>query len=123
MEHGNIWRIKNKFKKGHFPWVKEDSILLESITDNVTSIDMQVIEDKDFELVQEKIMAINKLPTDGPFSNIRHWLYEKTKVFIPNPMKPFETDTTIEQKMNLNFLSDILIASHAPTGKINKLIN
>ena len=51
MEHGNIWRIKNKFKKGHFPWVKEDSILLESITDNVTSIDMQVIEDKDFELV------------------------------------------------------------------------
>ena len=51
MEHGNIWRIKNKFKKGHFPWVKEDSILLESIVDKVTSVDMQVIEDKDFELV------------------------------------------------------------------------
>ena len=51
MEHGNIWRIKNKFKKGHFPWVKEDSILLESITDRVTSIDMQIIEDKNFELV------------------------------------------------------------------------
>ena len=51
MEHGNIWRIKNKFKKGHFPWVEEDSILLESIVDKVTSVDMQVIEDKDFELV------------------------------------------------------------------------
>ena len=51
MEHGNIWRIKNKFKKGHFPWIKEDSILLESITDRVTSVDMQIIEDKNFELV------------------------------------------------------------------------
>ena len=51
MEHGNIWRIKNKFKKGHFPWVKEDSILLESIADKVTSVDMQIIEDKDFELI------------------------------------------------------------------------
>ena len=24
MEHGDIWRIKNKVKKGHFPWIKTD---------------------------------------------------------------------------------------------------
>ena len=52
IEHGNTWRVKNKFKKGHFPWVEEDSILIESIIDRVTSIDVQVIEDKHFELVQ-----------------------------------------------------------------------
>ena len=51
MEHGDMWRIKNKWKKGHFPWIEEDSILLESIIDNVTSIDVQIIEDKHFELV------------------------------------------------------------------------
>ena len=50
-EHGNIWRVKNIWEKGYFPWIKEDSILLESITDRVTSIDMQIIEDKNFELV------------------------------------------------------------------------
>ena len=51
IEHGNTWRVKNKFKKGHFPWVEEDSILIESIIDRVTSIDVQIIEDKHFELV------------------------------------------------------------------------
>ena len=51
MEHGDTWRVKNKWKKGHFPWIEEDSILLESLTDNVTSIDIHVIEDKHFKLV------------------------------------------------------------------------
>ena len=51
MEHGDMWRVKNKWKKGYFPWIEEDSILLESLTDKVTSIDVQIIEDKHFELV------------------------------------------------------------------------
>ena len=68
-------------------------------------------------------MAIDKLPTGGPFNNIRKWLYERTKVFTPNPMKPFEKDTTKEQHINANFLSDVIMASHAPNGRINKLIN
>ena len=51
VKHGDMWRVKNKWKKGHFPWIEEDSILLESLTDKVTSIDIQVIEDKHFELV------------------------------------------------------------------------
>ena len=51
MEHGDMWRVKNKWVKGYFPWIEEDSILLESITDKVTSIDVQIIEDKHFELV------------------------------------------------------------------------
>ena len=51
MEHGDMWRVKNKWRKGHFPWIEEDSILLESLTDKVTSIDVQIIEDKHFELV------------------------------------------------------------------------
>jgi|TARA_Y100000034_G_scaffold44590_1_gene54796 hypothetical protein len=51
IEHGNMWRVKNKFKKGHFPWVEEDSVLLESLRDRVTSRWMKIIEDTDFELV------------------------------------------------------------------------
>ena len=51
IKHGDTWRVKNKWKKGHFPWIKEDSILLESLADNVTSIDIHVIEDKHFKLV------------------------------------------------------------------------
>ena len=51
MEHGNTWRIKNKVTKGHFPWVEEDSVLLESLTDRVTSRWMKVTEDIDFELI------------------------------------------------------------------------
>ena len=51
MEHGDTWRVKNKWKKGHFPWIEEDSVLLESLLDKVTSIDIQVIEDTHFKLV------------------------------------------------------------------------
>jgi hypothetical protein len=68
-------------------------------------------------------MAINKLPTGGPFNNIWNWLYEKTKVFTPNPMKPLEKDTTKEKIMNYNNLRELLIETHAPTGKINKIID
>ena len=51
IEHGDMWRVKNKFKKGHFPWVEEDSVLLESLRDRVTSRWMKIIEDIDFELI------------------------------------------------------------------------
>jgi len=51
MKHGDTWRVKNKWKKGHFPWIAEDSVLLESLLDKVTSIDIHVIEDKHYELV------------------------------------------------------------------------
>ena len=67
-------------------------------------------------------MAINELPKTGPFSNIRQWLYEKTKVFTPNPMKPFEKGATKKQITNSNKLAKLLTESHGPTGRINKLI-
>ena len=51
MEHGNTWRIKSVVTKGHFPWIKEDSILLESLTDKVTSSWMSIKEDKHFKLL------------------------------------------------------------------------
>ena len=50
-EHGDIWRVKNKIGKGHFPWVEEDSIMLESLKDGTTARWVNVIEDKDFELI------------------------------------------------------------------------
>ena len=50
-EHGNTWRVKNKFKKGYFPWVEEDSLMLESIKDGTTARWMNLSEDRDFELV------------------------------------------------------------------------
>ena len=50
-EHGDIWRVKNKIEKGHFPWIKEDSIMLESLKDGTTARWVNVIEDKDFELI------------------------------------------------------------------------
>ena len=48
-EHGDTWRVKNKFKKGHFPWVEEDSLMLESLTDGTTARWMNIEEDKDFD--------------------------------------------------------------------------
>jgi len=50
MEHGDTWRVKNKFQKGQFPWVEEDSLMLESITDGTTARWMNIEEDKHFEL-------------------------------------------------------------------------
>ena len=51
MEHGDIWRIKNKVKKGYFPWVKTDSLLLESLKDRVTSNWLCLSEDEHFKLI------------------------------------------------------------------------
>ena len=51
MEHGDTWRVKNKFQKGQFPWVEEDSLMLESITDGTTASWMNLSEDRDFKLV------------------------------------------------------------------------
>ena len=51
MVHGDIWRIKNKVKKGHFPWIKTDSLLLESLKDRVTSNWLCLSEDKHFKLI------------------------------------------------------------------------
>ena len=53
MEHGNTWRVKNKIGKGHFPWVEEDSIMLESLKDGTTAKWVNVTEDIDFELVMD----------------------------------------------------------------------
>ena len=50
-EHGDTWRIKNKFIKGYFPWVKEDSILLESLKDKTWCRWFQLLSDEDFELI------------------------------------------------------------------------
>ena len=50
-EHGDIWRVKNKIGKGHFPWVGEDSIMLESLKDGTTARWVNLLEDKDFKLI------------------------------------------------------------------------
>ena len=50
-EHGDTWRVKNKFQKGHFPWVEEDSLMLESLKDGTTARWMNLSEDRDFELI------------------------------------------------------------------------
>ena len=50
-EHGNTWRVKNKFQKGHFPWVEEDSLMLESLKDGTTAGWINLSEDRDFELI------------------------------------------------------------------------
>jgi len=51
MEHGDMWRVKNKWVKGYFPWIEEDSILLESLTDRVTSSWLNLIVDNDLKLI------------------------------------------------------------------------
>ena len=51
IEHGDTWRVKNKFKKGQLPWVKDDSILLESLKDKVTASWLNLTEDNDFKLI------------------------------------------------------------------------
>tara|TARA_Y100001938_G_scaffold139622_1_gene206725 strand:- start:710 stop:940 length:231 start_codon:yes stop_codon:yes gene_type:complete len=51
IQHGDIWRIKNKFKKGYLPWIKDDSILLESTKDRTTAEWFNIIEDKHFQLI------------------------------------------------------------------------
>ena len=50
-EHGNIWRVKGKVRENQLPWIKNDSILLESLADRVTSSWLNLITDKDLKLI------------------------------------------------------------------------
>ena len=51
VEHGNTWRIKKVAEGGYYPWIKEDSLMLESIIDGTTARWVSIEEDKHFELV------------------------------------------------------------------------
>ena len=51
IKHGNTWRIKNIVTKGYYPWVEEDSIMLESLKDGTTARWVNLLEDKDFKLI------------------------------------------------------------------------
>tara|TARA_Y100000034_G_C6848709_1_gene384777 strand:+ start:178 stop:747 length:570 start_codon:yes stop_codon:yes gene_type:complete len=66
---------------------------------------------------------IPKLSTKKPYSNIRKWIYEKNKRYVPNPMKPSKFKTTKEKISDFNKLGKILKETHSPSGKINKLID
>ena len=68
-------------------------------------------------------MALTKLPKGSPFNNIWKWLWQKKKLFIPNPMQPSKTNISEEQKVNATNLQKLLIKTHAPNGKINKIID
>jgi hypothetical protein len=72
---------------------------------------------------ENKIMALTKLPKGSPFNNIWKWLWQRRKIFIPNPMTPAKTKTTEEQKINATHLQKLLMKTHAPNGKINKIID
>ena len=63
-----------------------------------------------------------KLSTKKPYSNIRKWIYEKDKKYVPNPMKPLKFKTTREKISDFNKLGRILEETHSPGGKINKII-
>ena len=67
-------------------------------------------------------MAISKLKSGKPFANIRDWVWERTKTFIPNPLKPKKTKKKIETKLNHTNLQKLLVDSHSPNGKINEII-
>ena len=68
-------------------------------------------------------MAISKLKTGKPFGNIADWLWQRSKTIIPNPLRPKKTKTQIEQKINATNLQQILVQTHGPNGKINKIID
>ena len=63
-----------------------------------------------------------KLSTKKPYSDIRKWIYETNKKYVPNPMKPLEFKTTKEKISDFNKLGKILKETHSPGGRINKLI-
>ena len=50
-QHGDTWRVKQVVEGGHYPWVGEDSLMLESLTDGTTARWVNIEEDKHFELV------------------------------------------------------------------------
>jgi len=64
-----------------------------------------------------------KLSTKKPYSDIRKWIYEKNKKYVPNPMKPSKFKTTKEKISDFNKLGKILEETHSPSGRINKLID
>jgi chromosome segregation ATPase len=68
-------------------------------------------------------MAIGKLKSGRPFSDIRDWIWERSKTFIPNPLRPKRTKTKLDKFINHVNLQRILIDSHAPNGKINEIID
>ena len=68
-------------------------------------------------------MALTKLPMGSPFNNIWKWLWQRRKIFIPNPMTPSKIKTTEEQKINATNLQKLLMKTHAPTGLINKIVD
>ena len=47
----DVWRVKDKFKKGQIPWIMEDSILVESTEDGTTTKLIKVIDNIDFQLI------------------------------------------------------------------------
>ena len=50
-QHGNIWRVKQVVEGGYYPWVDEDSLMLESTKDGTTANWVTIKEDKHFSLV------------------------------------------------------------------------
>ena len=50
-DHGNTWRIKEVTSGGYYPWIKDDSLMLESIIDGTTTSWINLVEDKHFKLV------------------------------------------------------------------------
>ena len=64
-------------------------------------------------------MAIPKI-TGNPFSNISTWLWERDKTFAPNPLKPEETDTVKETKINVTNLQTTL---DQIVNKVNEIID
>ena len=46
-----IWRVKDKFKKNHFPWILEDSILLECVKDGTTTKLIKAIDPTELQLI------------------------------------------------------------------------
>ena len=50
-DHGDTWRIKKVTRGGYYPWVEEDSLMLESTKDGTTARWVTLEEDKHFELV------------------------------------------------------------------------
>ena len=47
----DVWRVKDKFKKGQIPWIMEDSILVESIEDGTTTKLIEVIGNNKLQVI------------------------------------------------------------------------
>ena len=47
----SIWRVKDKFKKNHFPWIMVDSVLLECVNDGTTTKLVEIIDTNELQLI------------------------------------------------------------------------